>query len=107
MPTSPGRQVGRRNHLLLVLGIVVVVVFAITVRITEQSSGAQRSGAAFEQSSTSLPASPSVPSAPTASAPTAPPGPKGPNFPMTKLEPGQKPPQFIIFSFDGAGGHQK
>lgn len=29
------------------------------------------------------------------------------NVPMTKLEPGEKAPQFIIFSFDGAGSHQR
>jgi hypothetical protein len=29
------------------------------------------------------------------------------NVPMTKLQPGQKPPQFIIFSFDGAGSHER
>lgn len=29
------------------------------------------------------------------------------NVPMTKLEPGDTPPQFIIFSFDGAGSHQR
>ncbi len=29
------------------------------------------------------------------------------NVPMEKLEPGQKAPQFIIFSFDGAGSHQR
>ncbi len=29
------------------------------------------------------------------------------NIPMTKLKPGQKPPQFIIFSFDGSGNHQR
>ena len=29
------------------------------------------------------------------------------NVPMTKLAPGEKPPQFIIFSFDGAGSHQR
>lgn len=29
------------------------------------------------------------------------------NIPMTKLKPGEKPPQFVIFSFDGAGNHQK
>ena len=29
------------------------------------------------------------------------------NVPMTKLNPGDKPPQFIIFSFDGAGSHQR
>lgn len=26
---------------------------------------------------------------------------------MTKLKPGEKPPQFVIFSFDGAGSHDK
>ena len=25
------------------------------------------------------------------------------NVPMTPLQPGQKPPQFVLFSFDGAG----
>ncbi|AZI57284.1 polysaccharide deacetylase [Nakamurella antarctica] len=29
------------------------------------------------------------------------------NIPMTKLAPGEKPPQFIIFSFDGVGSSQK
>lgn len=29
------------------------------------------------------------------------------NVPMSKLKPGQKAPQFIIFSFDGAGDHEK
>ena len=29
------------------------------------------------------------------------------NVPMRRLRPGEKPPQFIIFSFDGAGSHEK
>ena len=29
------------------------------------------------------------------------------NVPMTKLAPGDKAPQFIIFSFDGAGSHER
>lgn len=29
------------------------------------------------------------------------------NVPMTKLKPGETPPQFVIFSFDGAGSHEK
>src|SRR6478736_3353880 len=29
------------------------------------------------------------------------------NVPMTKLAPGEQAPQFIIFSFDGAGSHQR
>lgn len=38
------------------------------------------------------------------------PGPDGrlpTNIPMTKLAPGEEPPQFIIFSFDGVGSSQK
>ncbi len=33
--------------------------------------------------------------------------PKAGNIPMTKLKVGDKPPQFILFSFDGAGRHDK
>jgi hypothetical protein len=29
------------------------------------------------------------------------------NVPMTRLKAGEKPPQFVIFSFDGAGSHDK
>jgi hypothetical protein len=29
------------------------------------------------------------------------------NVPMTALKAGEKPPQFVIFSFDGAGSHEK
>jgi hypothetical protein len=34
-------------------------------------------------------------------------GRKATNVPMVKLKKGQKAPQFIIFSFDGAGSHEK
>lgn len=52
------------------------------------------------------PASPETP--PSAEAPAAPTdGRPASNVPMTKLNPGDKPPQFIIFSFDGAGSHQR
>lgn len=36
-----------------------------------------------------------------------PPGRKASNVPMEKLKPGEKAPQFIIVSFDGAGSHAK
>ncbi len=35
------------------------------------------------------------------------PDPPASNVPMTKLKPGEKAPQFVIFSFDGAGSHEK
>ncbi|MBA2390750.1 MAG: polysaccharide deacetylase [Geodermatophilaceae bacterium] len=35
------------------------------------------------------------------------PGPVGPNVEIAALQPGEAPPQFILFSFDGSGSHQK
>lgn len=57
------------------------------------------------------PAAPSVspsgsPTSPEPSNPTQP-GRPASNVPMTKLKPGEKPPQFVIFSFDGAGSHTR
>ncbi|WP_029137773.1 polysaccharide deacetylase family protein [Nakamurella lactea] len=43
----------------------------------------------------------------TAAATNAAPARAAANVPMTKLKPGQKAPQFVIFSFDGAGDHDK
>ena len=34
-------------------------------------------------------------------------GPAGPNVAFTPLTPGAKPPQFVLFSFDGSGSHDK
>ncbi|SDB95794.1 hypothetical protein SAMN05216410_1149 [Sanguibacter gelidistatuariae] len=41
--------------------------------------------------------------------PTPPPAPAraATNVPMTKLAPGEMPPQFVIFSFDGVGWHER
>ncbi|MGH8883531.1 MAG: polysaccharide deacetylase, partial [Stackebrandtia sp.] len=36
---------------------------------------------------------------------TAPPEPPASNVPMEKLAPGEQAPQFVLFSFDGAGSH--
>ncbi|WP_353648665.1 polysaccharide deacetylase [Nakamurella sp. A5-74] len=48
-------------------------------------------------------------SGPSSSAPRTPAAParKATNLPMRKLKPGEKAPQLIIFSFDGAGDHEK
>ncbi|MCW2622617.1 MAG: polysaccharide deacetylase, partial [Frankiales bacterium] len=46
-------------------------------------------------------------SAPESSAPVDPSGRKPTNIPMTKLAPGEKAPQFVIFSFDGVGSSAK
>lgn len=47
------------------------------------------------------------PSGPTTSTGTPDDGRPASNVPMTKLKPGEKAPQFVIFSFDGAGSHEK
>jgi hypothetical protein len=38
---------------------------------------------------------------------TAPPEPPGSNVPMERLAPGEEPPQFVLFSFDGGGWHER
>ncbi len=54
-------------------------------------------------------ASPSEEPAPEKPTPTPTPTPTraASNVPLTKLAPGENPPQFIIFSFDGAGWHDR
>lgn len=48
---------------------------------------------------------PAAPSGTTAT--TAPPAPPASNVPMERLAPGQQPPQFVLFSFDGGGWHER
>jgi hypothetical protein len=38
---------------------------------------------------------------------TAPPEPRASNVPMERLAPGEEPPQFVLFSFDGGGWHER
>ncbi len=93
-----------RSRLLVVgavLGLTVVTGVLIyqgnTEKATASSAASTTSGAAYAQD-TDDPTIPAV-TAPGQRPPT--------NVPMTKLEPGDTPPQFIIFSFDGAGSHQR
>ena len=91
---------------LLVVGAVLILTVLTGVLIyqgnTEKataSSGASSTtaGGAYTEDT----ADPTIPEV------TAPGERPGTNVPMTKLEPGDTPPQFIIFSFDGAGSHQR
>jgi hypothetical protein len=61
------------------------------------------------ESPSAAPGSASSPdsSAPASSVPVDPAGRKPTNVPMTKLAPGEKAPQFVIFSFDGVGSSAK
>lgn len=91
---------------LLVVGVVLVLAAVTGVLIYQgNTETATASSAATTSSSVDVFAedtdAPTIPvvSAPSERPPT--------NVPMTKLEPGDTPPQFIIFSFDGAGSHQR
>ncbi|WP_106348913.1 polysaccharide deacetylase [Antricoccus suffuscus] len=95
----------RGQAYLIALAVVVVIAFSITVA-TSGETGTQSAADESTVSSSSPPSSsPSASSK--SSAPNKPKSQSGPNFEIKALKSGEKPPQFIIFSFDGAGSHQK
>lgn len=113
MPSSPPSP--RRTELLLA-ALVVAVIATLTIivlRRAPQPSGGDDSAAVPSSGgvTTSAAGQPSASKPSTASSTAAssspPPDPTQPNFPITRLAPGEVPPQFIIFSFDGAGSPQK
>ncbi|QHC02452.1 polysaccharide deacetylase [Epidermidibacterium keratini] len=71
------------------------------------TSDGSQSGDGPSATSTSAASSSSAAPSTTPTPTTPPPAPGVPNFPITALAPGQAPPQFIIFSFDGAGSPDK
>jgi len=71
-----------------------------TRSLTTTTQPSQRGQSAPQTTTTTLPS----PQNSTASSPA---GRPASNIPMTKLKPGQKPPQFIIFSIDGSGNHRR
>ncbi|WP_246018685.1 polysaccharide deacetylase [Saccharothrix australiensis] len=60
-----------------------------------------RPGESAEQLASPLPIAPRVSTSPGGPTPTVPPATAAPGW-MRKLRPGEKPPQFVLFSFDGA-----
>ncbi len=98
------------------------VVITVTQTVGASSAPGSRSDPALPSSTpptTTSPAGPSTRSSakPTTSRPptsstsasptTSAAGRPVSNVPMKKLKKGEKPPQFVIFSFDGAGSHEK
>ncbi|MBA3419385.1 MAG: polysaccharide deacetylase [Geodermatophilaceae bacterium] len=71
----------RRPNPVLTIALIVAVAFTLLAKLdAERAAGAEtRTGNA----------------------------PRGPNVAIEPLRPGEKPPQFILFSFDGSGSHQK
>ena len=70
------------------------------VTVTETTSAAETATSDPYGRDTDAPSESATPAASSGDRPAT-------NIPMTKLAPGEKPPQFIIFSFDGAGSHQR
>ncbi len=70
-------------------------------------SSSEPAPASSSAAETSAPASSASESAPPSTGLPADGSRKPTNIPMTKLAPGEKPPQFVIFSFDGAGNSVK
>lgn len=108
-------QVKGRDTLLVALCAVLLVTLSIIV-LRSQGDDAQKKATADAAQSTSAysgssPASESSSSAAASSSAKSKKDkkkdPTDPNFEVTKLAPGEVPPQFIIFSFDGAGSTQK
>ena len=99
----------------LVTGLVVVLA-AVTGVLIYQGNQTQTAGSASVVVTQTVPAQDAATSDPYGrdndgrdrEPPRPPTGDRPPtNVPMTKLAPGDKAPQFIIFSFDGAGSHQR
>ncbi len=90
---------------LLVVGVVLVLTVVTGVLIYQGNTGTSTAGSTVTTSATVDPFATTTAPIPE----VAPPPDERPptNVPMTKLEPGDAPPQFIIFSFDGAGSHQR
>ncbi len=87
-----------RRYLTLAAVVVLAVITGVLVYQGNQDPAS--AGGTVAGSPTKAPTT-------TSSGTAAPATRKPTNVPMTKVKPGGSPPQFIIFSFDGAGDHAK
>lgn len=95
----------RGQIFLIALAVVVVLAFSVTVATSGETGRHPQGTAAANGRNTS--ASPSEGRSPSASPSKRPTDLAVPNFDIKPLKPAEKPPQFVIFSFDGAGSHEK
>ena len=94
-----GGETARRRLGALALAALLAVVIAWT------STGNLPVGEALGPAGGG--ADPSGDEASATTATTAPPAPPASNVPLTALRPGEQPPQFVLFSFDGGGWHDR
>ena len=108
-PARHDTKVNRTRILGVVTALVIVVVTAGLISESSGSSGtspaAGASTSTYAGGADALDGGGAGSIAGTAAG--TPITPKASNIPMTKLKLGDKPPQFILFSFDGAGRHDK
>lgn len=100
------RCVLRKRGWLLIVAVVVAVAFTLLSRTAGQKLAVPADSGATETLPNTDTAAAETPEPPPSPQPP-PVGPDQPNFEISALQPGQQPPQFVIFSFDGAGGYDK
>jgi hypothetical protein len=96
-----------KRNVLLIGALVAAVAFTLLARNAADSGNGGGKGVAAGPSTAGRPGQSGSPAQP--GQPVGQPGTVDPDsfFTPTKLKPGEKPPQFIVVSFDGAGSHEK
>ncbi len=105
----------RARYLAVGLAVVLAIVTGFLIYQGNQSTSTAGEGTVVVTQTSTLPpnaesreSSETTPSSSDAQPTPADTGGRPPtNVPMTRLNPGDRAPQFIIFSFDGAGSHQR
>src|SRR5947209_1308284 len=97
-----------KRNALLIGALAAAVAFTLLARNSANNGAGIGTGSAAGPTAPGRSGPSGTPTAPPAG-PGGQPGAVDPDsfYTPTKLKPGQKPPQFIVVSFDGAGSHQK
>jgi len=98
-----GCTAGSDGALVTVTSNKTVLPTSTAVGSSDMATGSTKQSTRSATPSTSRQATPTRAAAPT----TAPAGAQPDGFVPIRLKPGQKPPQFIVLSFDGVGWHEK
>ncbi|CCH28097.1 polysaccharide deacetylase [Actinosynnema sp. NPDC047251] len=91
-----------KRRRLITTGIALALVLAV---LAVQGAQEPRPTEEVGELAAPLPIAPRVPSSANAPTPTLPPPATAPKW-MKRMQPGEKPPQFVLFSFDGAASKE-
>src|SRR5512140_129765 len=96
----------RARLTVLVACLVLVTGFAVGARLLGGSSGSTTHGAVVPARAQSSTAGPTIPPPHPTVVPKGGAQPLPDGFVPSRLRPGERPPQFVVVSFDGAGWHE-